>query len=187
MKREGILSLTGVVLLLLGGLLTLPDWEKVVIADPSPDQQELPMLQLEGVSARHFNSDGQAEMTLQASAMSWLEKEGVSRVTQPRVVIPGGDGQWEVNATQGELSQQDGIVVLTGDVIAIKQGPDAMTLTTNQLIYDSHAGTARAPGAIRLEHSSGITSAGQLSVNMADGSVILEHGVETRYAAPTGQ
>lgn len=187
MKREGILSLTGIVLLLLGGLLTLPDWETVVIDDAAPAQQELPMLQLEGVNARHFNSDGEAEMTLQASAMSWLEKEGVSRVTRPRVVIPGNDGQWEVNATQGELSQQDGIVVLTGDVIAIKQGPDAMTLTTSQLIYDGQASVARAPGAIRLEHSSGTTRAGQMRVDMAAGSIVLENGVETRYAVPPAQ
>ena len=53
--RIDILARTGIVLLLLGGLLTLPDWEKVVIDDTPAAQQELPMLQLEGVSCSTFH------------------------------------------------------------------------------------------------------------------------------------
>ena len=185
MRRQGLLSLTGILLLVLLALLTMHEWERVVPAgNPAATGKPPPMLQLSGVSGRSFNDQGGMEFRLEASDMNWLEAEGVSEMTAPRLWLPVADGEWQIEAESATMKEHREHIELVGNVLARRQGMMPMELETRVLHYLARKEQVTAPERVLIRTEQGSMTAGAMDANLLEQVIRLRNGVETRYVPP---
>ena len=185
MKRQGLLSLTGILLLVLLALLTMHEWERVVPdGNAKPADKAPPMLQLSGVSGRSFGKLGDTEFTMEASHLNWLEKKGISEVTQPRIWLPLADGDWQIEADRGTMKEGRGQILLDGNVVARRDSAMPLQLETASLQYLARTERVMAPGEVLIRTQQGSIRAGAMEADLPAQVINLRNGVETRYVPP---
>ncbi|MGB1220309.1 MAG: LPS export ABC transporter periplasmic protein LptC [Alcanivoracaceae bacterium] len=184
MKRQGLLSLTGIILLSLIVMMTLHEWDDVVTGPASDTQEALPTLKLTGIQGRHFDEAGRSDVTLDADAVTWQEDGEQAEIRGPRLSVTLASGDWLITAERGSMVQLDGAVALQGNVRATQDGPGAITLESDALNYSSDDETVRSPGPVILRHQQAVTRAGALRADMRTNVLTFTDGVETEYARP---
>lgn len=183
MKRQGLLSTTGLALIVLIIGLTLHEWEDQV---PLGEEREPrgPALVVEGARAHSFNEHGALRYRLIAESLNRFEKQQRTDMTAPRVEVFQTDQRWTVNADTGVLEGPDNDLLLRGNVQAVRHDGETLRLTTTTLNYLPSRNLVRAPQAVLIEHVGGTTRAGRLEADIGTGTLMLENRVESRYEAP---
>lgn len=184
MKRQGLLSLTGIILLSLIVMMTLHEWDDVVTRPSDSEQEALPTLKLTGIDSRHFDQAGESDMALQARAVTWREDGEQADIEQPRLAVSLDTGDWLITAERGVMGQLDGAVALQGNVRATQAGSNGITLESDALDYTRDDETVRSPGPVTLRHQQAVTRAGALEADMKHSVLTFTGGVETVYAQP---
>lgn len=185
MKRQGILSLTGIALLGLIVLMTLHEWD---YAAPllTPERPDVPALILENMSSVRHNADGSRQYSLSAKSLSWFETSNRSELSEPAVEMFGNNANWFVSANQGKMQQGRKIMDLSGNVQARRDGSAPLSLETERLIYHANEERLHIPTKVRIEHLGGNTHAGQLDADLRKGIIKIKGGVETHYVPTSG-
>lgn len=183
MKRQGLLSATGLMLLGLIVLMTLHEWEDRV-PDFLTQREDTPMIIAESISARTYTLEGRLEYDLHAAKLTEMDVLGETRLEQPRLALHDDRLVWEVHSEAGEVSDKGRHIRLLGGVDARHFGDQPMTLQTEELIYRSAQERISAPGAVLIMHPSGSTRAGAMDANLATGELELKNRVESRYEMP---
>ncbi len=180
MKRQGLLSLSGIALLAMIVLMTLHEWDYST-APPTPERPDVPTLILEQMDATRHKPDGTPDYHLSASSLAWYETSNRSEMLEPRVEMFGNTARWLVQANQGNMRESEKRIELQGAVRAQRDGPEPISLRTEKLIY--HAGEERLeiPVAVQIAHPGGRTRAGKLDADLNKGVIEIKGGVETRY------
>ncbi|WP_028107774.1 LPS export ABC transporter periplasmic protein LptC [Ferrimonas futtsuensis] len=136
MKREGIAIaiLFGAAILLTWRSMVMKDQAKV---DVKPSYQ--PDFVAENLRSRIYSESGRLSAEINADQMEHYQALALTRLQEPDYLLYPEDsqGQWRVQATQGQLS--DGRhVVLENDVIitAIEPNEPLKTITTDYLELD---------------------------------------------------
>ncbi|MCK0537897.1 LPS export ABC transporter periplasmic protein LptC [Alcanivorax quisquiliarum] len=183
MRRQGLLSATGLILLSLIVLMTLHEWEDRV-PDFLTQREDTPLIIAEAVTARSFTIEGQLEYDLQAEKLTEMDLLGETLLEHPRLALHDTQRIWEVESQAGRVTDKGRHIRLTGAVAARHFGGQPMTLHTEELVYRSSQEQISAPGAVRITHPSGSTRAGAMEANLVTGELQLKNRVESHYDMP---
>lgn len=181
MKKQGLLSLTGIALLALIVLMTLQEWDYAAPPPPAA-RPDTPTLVLEQMQALRHTADGAIQYRLEASGLTWFEASDRSALDAPSVEMFGNKGRWLIKSKQGEMRQSEKIIDLQGQVLAQREGESPLLLETEQLIYQVEQERLQIPVAATITHEGGQTRAGELDADLKNGILTMRNGVETRYA-----
>lgn len=180
MKRQGLLSLTGIALLSLIVLMTLHEWDYAT-PPPAERRDDTPTLVLEGMHAVRHTDSGALQYRLDADNLTWFEVTNRSTLEGPSVEMFGNNARWLIRAKQGEMRQAEKVIDLRGDVRAERDGPAGLTLQTEHLVYYADKEKLVIPAPSTIRHQGGQTSTGKLEADLRRGVMTLHNGVETRY------
>lgn len=181
MKKQGLLSLTGIALLALIVLMTLHEWDYAT--PPAPDQRpDVPTLVLEQLNATRHDESGKPVYRITASGLAWFEVTNRSTLEAPLVEMFGNKGRWLITAKKGEMRQSEKIIDLQDEVRAQREGDAPLSLETARLVYHAEGERLVIPAAVVIHHEGGETRAGQLEADLKNGVITMADGVETRYA-----
>lgn len=185
MKKQGILSLTGIALLGLIVLMTLHEWDYAapLITAERPD---VPALILENMTSVRYNADGSRQYSVSAKNLSWFETSNRSELSEPSVEMFGNKANWFVSANQGKMQQEKKIMDLSGNVHARRDGLAPLSLQTEHLIYHANEERLHIPAKVSIKHVGGNTRAGQLDADLQQGIIKIKGGVETHYVPTSG-
>lgn len=183
MRRQGLLSTTGLALIALIIGLTLHEWEDQV---PLGDNTEPtgPALVVEGAEAHSFSETGELSYRLTAERLSRFEDIQRTEMTAPRVEVIRTDQHWTVTADNGLLEGPDNDLLLAGNVRAERHGGEPLLLTTPRLRYFPSSERVEAPEHVVIHHPGGETRAGHLQADIGTGILTLGGRVESHYEVP---
>lgn len=180
MKRQGLLSTTGLVLIALIIGLTLHEWEdQVPLRDNT--QPTGPALVVEGAKAHSFSETGELSYRLTAERLSRFEDIQRTEMVSPRVEVIRTDQRWTVNADSGIVEGPDNDLLLAGNVLAQRRGDAPLRLSTARLRYFPEGNRVEAPSDVVIQHPGGETRAGHLDADIGTGILNLGGRVESRY------
>lgn len=183
MKRQGLLSATGILLLGLVMLMTLHEWD-----DTLPGQEDAvltaPAITAKDITARAFSEDdGRLQYYLTAETLTQYDHNPVTEMQQPELEMANDKGNWTITSEQGMVKENGDLIVFSGDVKARNQ-QQKITLDTQELRFRSDTNIASSPGNVDLEFESGKTRAGALEADLDKGILTLEKGVKSEFDAP---
>lgn len=183
MRRQGLLSTTGLILIVLIIGLTMHEWEdQVPLRDTGAP--EGPALVVEGARARSFGEDGQLRYTLQAARLERFEDQARTELRSPDVEMIQGAQRWRVRADEGTVTGPANDLVLRGGVHAERLQGSPLSLDTGKLHYLPDHNRVKAPHGAVIRHPGGRTRAGYLEADIGSGILTLGEQVESRYEVP---
>ncbi len=183
MKRQGLLSASGILLLGLVMMMTLHEWDSSL---PGDDQAVLtaPAILAKQVSARAFNEkNGELQYHLIANNLVQYDHNPLTEMDQPRLAMTNEQGEWTITSDSGTVQQNGNLIVFTGQVEA-RNPQQKIALDTRELRFDSDSNTATSPGDATLKFESGETRAGSLEADLDKGVLSLDQGVKSEFNAP---
>lgn len=181
MKREGLLSATGVLLLGIIALLTLHEWEDRV-PGLSRQQIEAPALIIEGMRAEAFTASGALQYRLSAGEVIQFDHDNSMRITTPQLELRSPELTWEIHAEQGAMVDDGRLVTLSQGVNArYLAGDQPLTIQTGELQYRPRDEQLSVPGSVEIVHTGGHTRAGALDADLRTGLIQLRNRVESHY------
>lgn len=182
-KRRGLLSLTGIGLLGLIVLMTLHEWDYALPrSGERPEDQ--PSIILHGARAVSHRPDGSEEYEVEADRLTFFEASQRSELARPQVTLFDSAASWLVRAEHGAMDQHRKVIRLTGAVRARRDGPQPIEVDTDHLVYDARRERMTIPAPVEVRHQGGVTRAGELEADLERGVLMMNNGVETRYAPP---
>jgi len=179
-KRQGLLSLTGIALLGLIVLMTLHEWD-YSSAPPAPDRPDVPTLILDQMHASRHKANGTLQYRLDAANLAWFQASNRSEMQAPEVEMFGNTARWLVQANQGNMRESEKRIELQGNVRAERDGVEPLSLQTERMIYHAAEERLEIPVAVQIRHQGGRTRAGKLDADLRRGVIEIRGGVETRY------
>ena len=183
MKRQGLLSATGVLMLGLVMLMTLHEWD-----DTLPGQEDgiltAPAIVAKDITARAFSEeDGRLQYYLTAKTLTQYDHNPLTEMQEPELEMANAKGSWTIVSEQGVVKENGDLIVFSGDVKARNQ-QQKITLDTQELRFYSDTNIASSPDNVDLEFESGTTRAGALEADLDKGILTLEKGVKSEFDAP---
>lgn len=183
MKRQGLLSATGILMLGLVMLMTLHEWD-----DSLPGQEDAiltaPAIVAKDITARAFSEeDGRLQYYLTAETLTQYDHNPLTEMQQPELEMANDESTWTIVSEQGVVQENGDLIVFSGDVKA-RNRQQKITLDTQELRFRSDSNIASSPGNVDLEFESGKTRAGALEADLDKGILTLEKGVKSEFDAP---
>ena len=184
MKREGLFSAIGVLLLGLLALNMLHEWDGQ-LPGLTRQQIEAPALIIENMGARAYAADGHLQYQLRARSVTQFDHDNTLQVEQPHLTLRDPGVRWQVTAERGELIEDGRLVVMRNGVHASYLAGDApFELQTDDLHYRPREETLEILSPLQMLHQGGETRAGGLRADMQTGIIELTNRVESRYVLP---
>jgi len=183
MKRQGLLSATGILMLGLVVLMTLHEWD-----DTLPGQEDAiltaPAIVARDITARAFSEeDGRLQYYLTARTLTQYDHDPLTEMQQPELEMANDKGSWTITSEDGVVKENGDLIVFSGDVKA-RNTQQKISLDTDELRFRSDTNIASTPGDVDLEFESGKTRAGALKADLDKGILTLEQGVKSEFDAP---
>lgn len=183
MKRQGLLSATGILLLGLVVLMTLHEWD-----DSLPGQDEAvltaPAILAQDITAKAYSEqDGQLQYHLTARDLTQYDHNPLTEMHEPELEMANDKGTWTIVGQEGVVRDNGDLIVFTGDVKA-SNPQQKITLDTQELRFHTDSNVATTPGEVNMEFESGKTRAGALEADLDKGILTLQQGVESEFDAP---
>ena len=180
MKRQGLLSATGILMLGLVMMMTLHEWD-----DTLPGQEDAiltaPAIVAKDITARAFSEeDGRLQYYLTAETLTQYDHNPLTEMQQPELEMANDKGSWTIVSEQGVVQENGDLIVFSGDVKARNQ-QQKITLDTQELRFLSETNIASSPGDVDIEFESGRTRAGALEADLDKGVLTLEKGVKSEF------
>lgn len=183
MKRQGLLSVTGIALLGLIVLMTLHEWN-----NPLEEDQEAflnaPVIVAGNVIAKTFNAKtGEVQYHLTADHLEQYDREPLTLLDQPVLSMDDKESAWTIRARHGEVRDNGDLIVFQKEVEA-RNPQRGLTLNTSELQYFSDAQRVLAPAQVDMRHREGSTRAGKMEVQLDSGAMTLTQGVVSEFKGP---
>ena len=183
MKRQGLLSATGILLLGLVVMMTLHEWDSSL---PGEDLAVLtaPAIVAKKITARAFSEEtGELQYHLVAENLVQFDHNPLTEMTRPQLAMANEQGEWTITSDNGTVQENGKLIVFTGTVEA-RNPQQKIEMDTNELRFDSENNIATSPGDTLLRFESGETRAGALEADLDKGVLSLDQGVESEFNAP---
>lgn len=184
MRREGLLSASGVLLIGIIALMTLHEWEDH-IPGLSQQQIEAPALIIEGMHADAFTEQGSLQYRLNAGELIQFDHDNSMQITGPQLELRSPDLTWRIEARHGAMLEDGRLVVLSDGVRAhYVAGESPLMLNAENLHFRPREEQLSIPGKVEITHAGGRTQAGGLSADLHGGIIELHNRVESLYDLP---
>ncbi len=180
MKRQGLLSVTGILLLGLIVLMTLHEWGNPL--DPAQREAFLnaPVIIAKGVEAESFTDTGKLQYHLDADHLEQFDRTSKTLLTNPHLRVNNDKGVWTISSKHGEVLDSGGLILFKNDVQA-HNAARKLTLKTDELRYHSNTDIVEAPSSVKMTFQKGSTQAGSLHGNLKTGKMQLKQGVVSDF------
>jgi lipopolysaccharide export system protein LptC len=180
MKRQGLLSATGIALLGLIVLMTLHEWD-----NPLEQNQEAflnaPVIVAGQVVAKTFDAEtGRVQYHLTADHLEQYDRDPLTLLEQPVLSLDNENGTWTIRAEHGEVRDNGDLIVFQNQVEA-RNPARGITLDTSELQYFNDAQRVLVPATVLMRHRQGSTRAGKMEVQLGSGAMTLSQGVASEY------
>ena len=183
MRRPGLLSASGVILLVVIVMMTLHEWGNPLEGD-NEAFLSAPAITAENIVARQFNRDsGEVEYRLLANNLEQYEREALTLLDHPDLSLNNGNNQWTIQADNGEVRDNGDLIVFENNVEAVSKN-NGVTLDTRELHYLSGDRQVSAPDTVHMRHSEGSTRAGSMDADLDTGRMTLKQGVVSEFKGP---
>lgn len=132
---------------------------------------------------RQYGDNGLLQQTMTAQESEYFSERGLTLFTQPAIVGQNVDGNWQINAAQGEVSDHSSQLALSGNVTiqSIARDPDFLIVETSELTYHPERGEARSSQPVTLRTRWGVTKASGFSMDTSSQRLTLQSNVRTHY------
>lgn len=181
MKRQGLLSVTGILMLGLIVLMTLHEWGNPLDASERQAILSAPAIIALDVTAKSYQAKtGKLQYKLTASHLEQFDQHPKTLLTNPDLHLDNKQGTWTVRSKNGEVLDNGDVIVFKNDVQAHSDSKD-LTLNTNELRYHSNTRTLDTPSKVDMRHQQGSTQAGSMQVNLDNGKMKLKQGVVSDF------
>ncbi|MZR62504.1 LPS export ABC transporter periplasmic protein LptC [Alcanivorax sp. DP30] len=183
MKRQGLLSATGILLLGLVMLMTLHEWDSNL---PGEDQAVLtaPAIVATKITARAFSEEnGELQYHLIADNLVQYDHNPLTEMTQPQLAMSNSQGTWTITSENGTVQQNGKLIVFSG-AVETRNRDQKIEMDSDELRFNSDTNVATSPGDTILRFESGETRAGALEADLDKGVLSLDQGVESEFNAP---
>ncbi|WP_317848206.1 LPS export ABC transporter periplasmic protein LptC [Marinobacter sp. F4216] len=132
-----------------------------------------------------YNESGELEIQFTSPRIEQFEEGNLATVEAPKANIFGEQGDtspWQIEAENGSLLQNEGILYLTGNVRVFQQlGERDITLTTESLTLDNDLGIVYTDAPVTIADKTGVTRANGMQAWIDKRIVELKSQVEGRY------
>lgn len=180
MMRQSFITMAAILVVGLLALMVLNELDHVDVR-PDVDSSAAADIVLKGADLSTFDENGDIQYRVIAERIEHNEFSGLSLLEQPQLQLHTSKEYWQVSAEHGEVDQNSRTLLLYDSVEARLNGPSAVLLNTDKLLYHVREQRLELPGAVEVSHPGGRTKAGQLDADVAAGRLNMRHGVETRY------
>ena len=183
MKRQGLLSATGILLLGLVMLMTLHEWDSTL---PGQDNavMQAPAIIADDVTARAFSEkDGTLQYHLTADNLVQFDHNPLTEMEAPVLVMANDKGSWTITSEQGTVEDNGDLITFLGKV-NVDNPTQKVNLDTDELRFNSDTNIATTPGDVEMTFDSGQTRAGALEADLDKGILNLKQGVKSEFEAP---
>ncbi|MCC1495222.1 LPS export ABC transporter periplasmic protein LptC [Alcanivorax sp. 1008] len=178
--RQSFISIAAILLVGVLALMVLNELDHVGVR-PGVDAASAPDIVLKGANLSTFDEQGKIQYRVLAERIEHSEFTSRTLLDAPQLELHGGGQYWQVNAGHGEVDQKNRTLLLYDAVEARLDGPSAVLLNTDRLLYHVREQRLELPGAVEIRHPGGQTRAGKLDADVAAGRLNMGQGVETRY------
>lgn len=180
MMRQSFISIAAILLVGVLALMVLNELDHVGVR-PDVDASAAPDIVLKDANLSTYDEQGKIQYRVIAERIEHSEFTGKTLLDAPQLELHTGGEHWQVNAGHGEVDQKNRTLLLYDAVKAQLEGPSAVLLKTEQLLYHVREQRLELPGAVEVIHPGGQTRAGKLDADVAAGRLNMGLGVETRY------
>lgn len=186
MKRQGLLSVSGILLLGLIVLMTLHEWGNPLDASEREAILSAPAIIAKDVTAKSYEAGtGKVQYRLTASHLEQFDRNPKTLLTDPDLRMDNDRGTWTIRSKNGEVLDNGNLIVFRDQVRARNDGR-GLTLKTEELRYHSDTRMVETPSNVDMNHERGSTRAGSMQVNLDNGQMKLKQGVVSDFKG-TGQ
>ena len=180
MRRQGLLSASGILLLGLIVLMTLHEWDNPLDGDREAFLSA-PLIIADNITAKAYDRDtGKVSYDLKAEHLEQYQREALTTLSAPDLRMENENGVWTIHSKRGEVRDNGDLIVFLDQVEARSEN-NGVTLSTERLEYLNDAGQVRSPGALTLKHRDGSTRAGNMESNLTSGEMTLGKGVVSEF------
>lgn len=180
MKRQGLLSASGVILLGLIVLMTLHEWENPL----EPDREAFlnaPLIIADNITAKAYAPNtGHVQYNLKADHLEQYQRQALTQLTNPDLSMENKNGTWTIRSQRGEV-RDDGAIIVFMDQVKAHSMTNGVDLTTDELRYLNKENRVVAPGDLTLRHRDGSTRAGRMEADLTSGKMTLGQGVVSDF------
>jgi lipopolysaccharide export system protein LptC len=178
--RQSFISIAAILLVGVLALMVLNELDHVGV-QPDIDAADAPDIVLTGTNLSTFDETGHIQYRVIAERIEHSEFAGRTLLDAPQLELHTGGEHWQINAGHGEVDQKSRTLLLYDAVEARLDGPSAVLMNTERLLYHVREQRLELPGAVEVRHPGGQTRAGKLDADVAAGRLNMGLGVETRY------
>lgn len=184
MKRQGLLSASGILLLGLIVLMTLHEWD-----NPLEEDREAflnaPMIIADRIVAKAYDEeDGRVQYRLVANHLEQYERDALTTLTEPVLRMDNSNGLWTIQSRHGEVRDNGDLIVFT-DQVEARSESNGVTLDTEELQYHNDTNRVVSPGELAMRHRDGRTRAGAMESDLTSGEMTLKQGVVSEFTGST--
>lgn len=181
MRRQGLLSVTGIFLLGLIVLMTLHEWGNPLSENERQAALRAPAIIANGITAKSFAAgSGKVLYTLTADHLVQYDHTPKTELSDPDLHMKNAQGVWTIRSKKGEVLD-NGTLLVFQDQVHAHGDSNGITLETNELRYNTDTRVIEAPGPVDLNHQRGTTKAGNMRVDLNSGTMKLNEGVVSDY------
>ena len=181
MRRQGLLSVTGILLLGLIVLMTLHEWGNPLSESQRQAVLRAPAVIANGVTAKSFAAgSGKVLYKLTADHLVQYDHSPKTELSNPDLRMDNAQGRWTIRSKKGEVLDNGALLVFQDQVEAHGEA-NGITLKTDELRYHTKSRVIDSPGNVDLSHQRGKTRAGGMQVNLDNGQMKLNKGVVSDY------
>ena len=184
MKRQGLLSATGILLLGLIVLMTLHEWDNPLEEDRQAFLNA-PMIIADQIVAKAYDGeDGQVKYRLVAEHLEQYQLDALTTLREPQLRMDNSNGLWTIQSRRGEVRDNGDLIVFM-DQVEARSESNSVTLDTDELQYHNDRNRVVSPGELSMRHRDGRTRAGRMESDLTTGEMTLEEGVVSEFTGTT--
>ena len=91
---------------------------------------------LANLNYRAIDDSGRLEYEFRSPRLEHYPRDDVSRIELPSVDIYGSDGEWRVDALEGELRHAENLLRLSREVVMLRSGDNPLRVLSERLRFE---------------------------------------------------
>jgi lipopolysaccharide export system protein LptC len=123
---------------------------------------------LANLNYRAIDEDGRLEYEFRSPRLEHYPRDDVSRIELPSVDIYGNDGDWRVDALEGELRHADNLLRLSREVVMQRSGDNPLRVLSERVRFEPDQDLLSSESSIVMLSQQGRIEAERGEFDLAD-------------------
>ena len=106
---------------------------------------------LSSMNYRVFNNSGNLDYQLQSPYLEHFIKDDISRIEAPRIQVYRDSGDWQIQASRGNILHRQEWLQLDTNVVMQRQGADAIQVRSESMLFKPDQDLIASQGIVTIE------------------------------------